>query len=253
MKRIIVIYCFSLLFYSGTLHAQLRAGFKFGVSSVNLSSDIIDLKGVSDLNDLKLNVAKANYGIKIIRSWTVQDWCLYNQEYSQNAKADIIVDDRRVADPLERPCVYRHLKDGGDGWMRYTQILYLKNSIVPSQAKLPNEVKTAEPDVNPDFESGQHSNFIRNERVENLILYPNRPNPFSEETIISYSLPFQAPARMEIRDLNSKLIFGKNLPGRAGISSVKLDRKDLPAPGLYFYSLYQGHALKTLKMLVINL
>jgi len=63
MKRIIVIYCFSLLFYSGTLHAQLRAGFKFGVSSVNLSSDIIDLKGVSDLNDLKLNVAKANYGI----------------------------------------------------------------------------------------------------------------------------------------------------------------------------------------------
>lgn len=63
MKRIIVIYCFSLLFCSGSLHAQLRAGLKFGVSSVNLSSSVIDIQGTSDLNDLKLAVGKADYGV----------------------------------------------------------------------------------------------------------------------------------------------------------------------------------------------
>ena len=63
MKRIIVICCFSLLFYSNSLHAQLRAGFKFGVSSVNLSPEVIDIRGASDFNDLKLAVAKADYGI----------------------------------------------------------------------------------------------------------------------------------------------------------------------------------------------
>lgn len=63
MKRIIVIYCFSLLLFSGSLQAQLRAGLKFGVSSVNLSDGVIDIKGTSDLHDLKLAVAKADYGI----------------------------------------------------------------------------------------------------------------------------------------------------------------------------------------------
>lgn len=63
MKRIIVICCFSLLYCSGNLFAQLRAGLKFGVSSVNLSSDVIDIRGASDLHDLKLAVAKADYGI----------------------------------------------------------------------------------------------------------------------------------------------------------------------------------------------
>lgn len=52
-----------MVFVTLTLNAQFRAGFKFGVSSVNLAPGSIDVAGVNDFQDFKLAVAKANYGV----------------------------------------------------------------------------------------------------------------------------------------------------------------------------------------------
>lgn len=62
MKKIFGLIGF-LVFGTLTLHAQLRAGFKFGVSSINLAPGSIDVAGVNDFQDFKLAVAKANYGV----------------------------------------------------------------------------------------------------------------------------------------------------------------------------------------------
>lgn len=64
MKRNIVFYCLSLLLISGSIHAQIRAGFKFGVSSINIAPGSIDVPGNSNIDDLKLAVGKADYGIQ---------------------------------------------------------------------------------------------------------------------------------------------------------------------------------------------
>jgi hypothetical protein len=67
---------------------------------------------------------------KIVRTWRLVDWCKYDPN-ERNRDKDIVVDDRKVADPVSRPCVYRHFKDNGDGFMTYVQIIKIKDTIAP--------------------------------------------------------------------------------------------------------------------------
>ena len=68
---------------------------------------------------------------KIIRTWRIVDWCKFDPN-QHNRDQDIIVDDRKVADAVKRPCVYRHVKDNGDGFVTYSQIILIKDTIRPS-------------------------------------------------------------------------------------------------------------------------
>lgn len=67
---------------------------------------------------------------KIVRTWRIVDWCKFDPGQPKRDQ-DIIVDDRLVADPVKRPCVYRHLKDNGDGFLTYIQVILIKDTIAP--------------------------------------------------------------------------------------------------------------------------
>ena len=67
---------------------------------------------------------------KIVRTWRIVDWCKYNPNQHERDQ-EVIVDDRNVADIVKRPCVYRHVKDNGDGYMTYIQIIVVKDTIRP--------------------------------------------------------------------------------------------------------------------------
>lgn len=67
---------------------------------------------------------------KIVRTWKLIDWCKYDPN-AHERDPEVIVDDRKVAHTTERYCVYRHLKDEGDGYMTYTQIIKVTDSEAP--------------------------------------------------------------------------------------------------------------------------
>jgi len=67
---------------------------------------------------------------KIVRTWKLIDWCKYDPN-AHDRYPEVIIDDRKVAQPAERFCVYRHLKDGGDGFMNYTQIIKVVDNVAP--------------------------------------------------------------------------------------------------------------------------
>ena len=67
---------------------------------------------------------------KIVRTWRVINWCKYEPNHPVES-GDILVDDRLVADTANRPCVYRHLKDNGDGLITYIQIIKVRDSLPP--------------------------------------------------------------------------------------------------------------------------
>ncbi len=67
---------------------------------------------------------------KILRTWRIVDWCKFDPNQHDRAQ-DIIVDDRNVADVVKRPCVYRHVKDNGDGFITYIQIILVRDTIAP--------------------------------------------------------------------------------------------------------------------------
>lgn len=75
---------------------------------------------------------------KIIRTWKVLDWCKYDPN-QHDRYPEVIVDDRAVADTLNRFCVYRKLKDDGDGYMIYTQVIKVIDTTAPLMAVCKND------------------------------------------------------------------------------------------------------------------
>ncbi|MEP7269165.1 MAG: hypothetical protein ABI844_16210, partial [Saprospiraceae bacterium] len=66
---------------------------------------------------------------KIIRTWKLIDWCKYDPNIHRRFP-DVILDDRFSASD-SRSCVYRKLKDDGDGYMEYTQIIKVIDTEAP--------------------------------------------------------------------------------------------------------------------------
>ena len=78
--------------------------------------------------------------LKIIRTWTIIDWCVYDPDYYHRDK-DICLD-TCVAGP-DRPNINRSLKDNGDGHMKYTQIIKVRNQEAPELRVVENEAVCA--------------------------------------------------------------------------------------------------------------
>ena len=80
----------------------------------------------------------------------------------------------------------------------------------------------------------------------------NHPNPFQNNTIISYQLPFfQNSANILIRNIEGKTIATFNI-NKPGTGSINLNADDYSA-GVYFYSLIvDGQSLSTKKMIIVE-
>lgn len=91
--------------------------------------DECELVGVNYVDQRFDIVPDACY--KIVRTWTLVDWCKYDPNQRER-DPEVIIDDRAVADPVSRFCIYRKLKDDGDGYMTYTQIIKVVDTIAPA-------------------------------------------------------------------------------------------------------------------------
>ena len=76
--------------------------------------------------------------------------------------------------------------------------------------------------------------FDTNKGLAN-VLYQNTPNPFSNQTVVSFNLKQSGKAQILITDVDGKLIqeIGGTFP--QGLNSVELDRINIP--GIYYYQL----------------
>ena len=67
---------------------------------------------------------------KIVRTWTVIDACQYEPS-NHHHDPDVIVDDRLRANENDRFCVFRNLKDNGDGIIHYIQVIKIIDHTPP--------------------------------------------------------------------------------------------------------------------------
>ncbi len=85
---------------------------------------------------------------KIIRTWKLIDWCQYNPD-QHKFYPDYIVDTtglyRANNNPsMQRYCTFRWLKDNGDGYLTYTQMIKVINKKAPAIAKSDSVVTCAD-------------------------------------------------------------------------------------------------------------
>ena len=92
-----------------------------------ISDDDCELIGVTYSDERYDIVDGACY--KILRRWKVIDWCVYSPDIHERYP-DVIVDDRMVASG-DRCCIKRNLKDDGDGYMEYLQVIKVIDENAP--------------------------------------------------------------------------------------------------------------------------
>jgi hypothetical protein len=99
-----------------------------GAGKPILSDDDCEQLGVTYKDEIFTIVDSACY--KIVRTWTIIDWCIYNANQSKRYP-DVIVNDSLRANTTDRACVYRSLKDNNDGYIQYVQIIKVIDELKP--------------------------------------------------------------------------------------------------------------------------
>ncbi len=81
-------------------------------------------------------------------------------------------------------------------------------------------------------------------------LYQNIPNPFTDETMIGFSLPNAADVEINVYQSNGQLIWHREGAFSAGIHQVSLGRDVFTSAGVYYYSILTDGFTATRKMIL---
>ena len=77
----------------------------------------------------------------------------------------------------------------------------------------------------------------------------NTPNPFTDETNISFILPEAGNARLSIYDVAGKMIKVINSTYNKGFNTISISRDELNTSGIMYYKLEAANNVATGKMI----
>jgi hypothetical protein len=86
----------------------------------------------------------------------------------------------------------------------------------------------------------------------NFELFQNRPNPWNNSTIIPFQLDPGGDARLSVYDMAGKLVYEVAEYFSEGYHEISIRRSDLPAIGLFYYTLEAGDQRATRKMVLTD-
>lgn len=87
--------------------------------------------------------------------------------------------------------------------------------------------------------------------VEKFELYQNNPNPFNDNTSISYFAPIQTKVVLKVKNINGATVWTREYNSEKGKNSIVLGKSELPvSAGVYYYSLETAGFTETKKMII---
>lgn len=87
---------------------------------------------------------------------------------------------------------------------------------------------------------------------DGLQLYQNVPNPWRQTTEIGFYLPEAGPVTLILRDVRGRLLQRINGLFPAGVHQLTLDKAQLPASGILYYTLETEQGVATKKMVLLS-
>jgi len=100
-------------------------------------------------------------------------------------------------------------------------------------------------DVMIDFTN--HNNL-----QDELVLYQNLPNPWSETTEIKFFMPSDNTVAINIYDINGRKLYNKKLQVKVGINRIEIQKSEVNSSGVLYYELLSGDQRLMNKMLLIK-
>ncbi|MEM9822605.1 MAG: T9SS type A sorting domain-containing protein [Bacteroidota bacterium] len=83
-------------------------------------------------------------------------------------------------------------------------------------------------------------------------LYQNQPNPFADQTLISFNLPEAGEATLTIFDMSGRILYNQQADFAAGFNQISLDKSSINHTGLMYYTLQTNQNKATKKMIVLG-
>ena len=100
-------------------------------------------------------------------------------------------------------------------------------------------------DLSLSFDQGDSADLVE--------LYQNRPNPFSDKTIIEFSLPRGDHAELRVIDHTGRVIITNKKHYPAGLHQVSLSKEEMyNSHGIFYYQIITSQANLTKKMILTN-
>jgi hypothetical protein len=78
------------------------------------------------------------------------------------------------------------------------------------------------------------------------------PNPWKDESTITFYLSHSGIATVDIYDLNGRVIFTKTESFNIGTNVINIHSTDFPERGILFYSIKAGDSVISNKMIVMK-
>ncbi len=83
-------------------------------------------------------------------------------------------------------------------------------------------------------------------------LYQNTPNPFRDQTMISFQLPAETHAQLSIMDVSGRVVKVIDAIYPGGYNEVAINRSDLPSRGVLYYQLDSPDNSAIRKMIILD-
>ncbi len=91
-----------------------------------------------------------------------------------------------------------------------------------------------------------------NSQTAEMTLFQNRPNPFTDATLISFNMPTTENARLIISDISGKVVKTIEKEFAKGYNEVSIGKADLGTTGVFYYRLETATSYLTKKMIVVE-
>lgn len=131
-----------------------------------------------------------------------------------------------------------------------------KNAAVKEMFYMSSRMTKAEAYTQDGVQNPTTLNFINAEAIQEVSssfeLFQNRPNPWTNETIIPFQLDPGGQASLSIYDMAGKLVYHVADNYSEGYHEINISRDDLPAIGLFYYTLESGTQKATKKMVLMD-
>ena len=75
----------------------------------------------------------------------------------------------------------------------------------------------------------------------NFHIYPNRPNPFTQTTIVSFELPQEGEVTFNVFDANGRMLHSRRTQFGTGYNQLTFEKGNLPSGVLYYSLEIDGH------------
>lgn len=122
------------------------------------------------------------------------------------------------------------------------EMMSLDNSLIIAEAY---QIESDETNIRPI----KLNRMATEENVDqDYHLYQNIPNPFTDGTLIRFSLPKDEKVRVIVHDVTGRKVLEKEVDGQMGLNDVSISSHELSSQGVYYYTLQTLTANLTRKM-----